>query len=484
MTIRSRLLLFLLPPMIAAILFISSALAYYWYQELLEGFRTRLRSAIVTSSAMIHPDEIPSSNAKINKNPRAFLSEALKEIQAELDITRLYIIQMKPDPRREEEGFPYLFHTVALSPSEPAQKPHVPTCAKSHLPFFTREVFITPIYKAKDGSKIMTGYAPILDAEEKVIAVVAADVNVKIIDKKLHEGLWMIALSSGMTMLLITTILFIIANKIAHPVQKLNNSALTIAGGGYGQQIQVKGPKEIAELSNTLSTMSECLYENINRLKENSLLKEKMYGEYECALFLQNHMLQKVIDECDNDAIGLKAISFFSRNPRGLLLDLPETSEKEALRIHLVEAKDKGFEEMYQLLTNYKLFKENPKNDLGEEFPFLQLSLDKEKQHMSVRSNQFIAPFVWSTKQQKLLDYKAKTFALEPGDFFFLSSSGLVSFFEGKEEIATLLVKVLKFFAEDGLEICVSMLQKELSFATKRKELLHDMHLLAFQLLY
>jgi hypothetical protein len=484
MTIRSRLLLFLLPPMIAAILFVSSALAYYWYQELLEGFQTRLRSAIVTSSALIHPDEIPIVENKKNKNPKNFLSKALKDIQAELDITHLYIIQMKPNLKQEESAFPYLFHSVALSPFEKAQEPHVPHFAQSHLPFFTHEVFITSVYKAKDGSKIMTGYAPILDAQENVVGVIAADISLKIIDKKLHEGLWMIALSSGMTILLITTILFIIANKIAHPVQKLNNSALAIAGGGYGQQIQVNGPKEIVELSNTLSTMSECLYENINRLKENSLLKEKMYGEYECALFLQNHMLQKVIDECEHDAIGLKAISFFSRNPRGLLLDLPQTDEKDQLLIHLVEAKDKGFEEMYQLLTNYKLFKENPQTNLGEEFPSLQLALHKETHQMSIRANQFLAPFIWSTKQQKLHEPKSTTFALEPGDLFFLSSSGLFHFFKGKEEIASILIKVLKFFAEDGLEICVGMLQKELSFATKRKELLHDMHLLAFQLLY
>jgi hypothetical protein len=484
MTIRSRLLLFLLPPMIAAILFVASTLSYYWYQELIEGFKTRLRSAIVTSSSMIHPDEIPTAETKKNKSPRAFLYDALKEIQEELDITHLYIIQMKPNINGKESGFPYLFHTVALSPIELAQEPLVPHFAQSRLPFFTREVFITPVYKGKDGSKIMTGYAPIIDTHENVIGVIAADVSVKIIDKKLHQGLWMIALSSGLTILLITTILFIIANKIAHPVQKLNNSALTIAGGQYGEQIQVKGPKEIEDLSNTLSTMSECLLENINRLKENSLLKEKMYGEYECALFLQNHMLQKVVDECENDAIGLKAISFFSRNPRGLLLDIPETAEKEEVKIHLVEAKEKGFEEMYELLTNYKLFKENPKNDLAEEFPFLQISLHKESHDLSFQSNQFLPPLIWSTKQQKLLDTKAKTITLEPGDLFFLPSSGLLKFFEGKEQVAELLIKVLKFFAEDGLEICVSMLQKELSFATKRKELLQDMHLLAFQLLY
>ena len=263
---------------------------------------------------------------------------------------------------------------------------------------------------------------PILDAQESVIGVVAADASVKIIDKKLHEGLWMIALSSGMTILIITTILFIIANKIAHPVQKLNNSALAIAGGGYGQQIQVKGPKEIVELSNTLSTMSECLYENINRLKENSLLKEKMYGEYECALFLQNHMLQKVIDECDTDAIGLKAISFFSRNPRGLLLDLPETEDQEQILIHLVEAKDKGFEEMYQLLTNYKLFKENPKTDLGDEFPFLQIFLLKEKHQMAIQSNQFLPPLSGPPNSKSFSIPKPKPLLLSRGT----SSSSLL----------------------------------------------------------
>ena len=63
--------------------------------------------------------------------------------------------------------------------------------------------------------------------------------------------------------------------------------------------------------------MSECLLENINRLTDNSLLRERMYGEYECSMLLQHMMLQKNIDDCSSDAVAVTSITFFSESPRG-----------------------------------------------------------------------------------------------------------------------------------------------------------------------
>ena len=53
----------------------------------------------------------------------------------------------------------------------------------------------------------------------------------------------------------------------------------------------------------------------------------------------------------------------------------------------------------------------------------------------------------------------------------------------GRHQCSELLAKVLKVFAQDGLETTASMLHKELAFATKRKVLAEDIHLLCFQIL-
>lgn len=291
--------------------------------------------------------------------------------------------------------------------------------------------------------------------------------------QKFHISLFIIILCAALAILLMIASLFIIANKISKPVQKLNNSALAIAAGQYGESIRVQGPKEIVELANTLNTMSECLHENINRLKENSLLRERMYGEYECAMLLQHMMLQKNIDDCRSDAVAVKSITFFSESPRGLLLDFPKPEQKDHFQIHMAEAEEEGFEGMYELLTQYKISRENPKH--------LSLLYDRTRSQLLCRGPRL--PLFWSLDNGRFIEPHENVIKLESGDFFFLFNRGLIHFYKEPQRVADLLAKVLKLFASDGLETTTAMLQKELTFATKRKELSEDIHLLCFQVL-
>lgn len=272
------------------------------------------------------------------------------------------------------------------------------------------------------------------------------------------------------TILFAIVSLFTIANKISRPVQKLNNSALAIAAGQYGESIEVNGPKEIVELANTLNTMSQCLYDNINRLKENSLLRERMYGEYECAMLLQHMMLQKNIDECRSDAVAVKTITFFSKEPRGFLVDFPKASLFE---IHLAEAEEEGFEGMYKMLTQYKLSKESQ--------PHTSLFFDRENQIFTIDGPHI--PLFWSLEQQKFLEAEKGEVKVSAGDYLFLFSQGLIRFYKGQKQIELFLSKILRIFSQDGLETTRTMLHKELAFATKRKDLEADIHLLCFQIL-
>ncbi len=288
---------------------------------------------------------------------------------------------------------------------------------------------------------------------------------------KFHISLFLIIGSALFTILIMVASLFIIANKISRPVQKLNNSALAIAAGQYGESIQVDGPREIVELANTLNTMSECLHENINRLKENSLLRERMYGEYECAMLLQHMMLQKNIDDCRSDAVAVKSITFFSESPRGLLLDFPKAGEN--FLIHMAEAEEEGFEGMYQLLTQYKLSKESQTHSA--------LLLDRNLSTLQIKGPH--TPIFWSHDDEKIVEPNNGMIKVESGDYLFLFNQGLLRFYKGHKQISEFLSKVLKVFASDGLETTSAMLQKELAFATKRKDLEEDIHLLCFQIL-
>jgi HAMP domain-containing protein len=297
-----------------------------------------------------------------------------------------------------------------------------------------------------------------------------------LIETKFQTSLFLILFSAGLTILVMVATLFMIANNISRPVQKLNNSALAIAAGHYGEPIQADGPREIAELANTLNTMSECLHENINRLKENSLVRERMYGEYECAMLLQHLMLQKNIDDCRSDAVAIKAITFFSDNPRGLLLDFPKSERPDLFQIHLAEAQEEGFEGMYQLLTQYKYSKESQDHT--------SLTLDRLAATLHCKgAKESGLPYLWSLCEQRFLPLTSIPVKVESGDLFFLCNDGLLHFYKDPQKITDLLAKVLKVFAQDGLETTASMLQKELAFATKRKDLAADIHLLCFQIL-
>lgn len=419
MKIRTRLLLFLLPTFIGSIALVSTLLAYNWYGEIVDGFKTRLKSAVMITAAMAPIEE-----------------EKMAQIRKDLRISHLYI---------------------------------VPADTLSSIP---KEVYISPIYKGAEG-KLMTGYAPIYDANKNATHLMAADISVDLIDEKFQESLLLILISAGLTSLAMVATLYFIANKISRPVQKLNNSALAIAAGQYGESIEAEGPKEIAELANTLNTMSECLHENINRLKENSILRERMYGEYECAMLLQHLMLQKNIDDCRSDATAVKSITLFSENPKGLLLDFPKSDTPYLFQIHMAEAEEEGFEGMYQLLTQYKFSKESQAHT--------SLLFSRSKSTLKCKGSQL--PLIWSLEEERFLLASNEEVKVESGDFFFLFNQGLLSFYKEPKKIADLIAKVLKIFAQDGLETTAAMLQKEIVFATKRKEIQEDIHLLCFQIL-
>jgi HAMP domain-containing protein len=302
-------------------------------------------------------------------------------------------------------------------------------------------------------------------ASEKLVGLIG---NVEKIDAIFQESLLPIALSIGVVLSVVWITMFVIANKISRPIQKLNNAALALAAGQYGESIAAEGPKEIVELAGTLNIMSECLLEHINRLKENAWLRERMYGEYECARLLQHMMLQKNIDDCRSDACAMHAITFFSDTPKGFLLKFPKPPKSNLFLIQLTEAEEEGLEGMYQLLTQGHLSQK-------------QTTVSFDKKTCSLQTQGQREPLIWSAQKKQWMRAEDE---LSPGDFFFLFNQALLRLYKSPQHLENVLAKVLKVFAQDGFKVTVAMLQKEISLSLKRKELPEDVHLLCFQMLY
>jgi hypothetical protein len=462
MKIRTRLMLCLLPTLIGSIALVVTLLSFRLHDEILDGFKTQLRSAAISTAAAFPKEEkdLEGIGKKLGLASLSFIP-----LDRELPKDPLYDAQLGLANLEDHQSNPSSMDRSSAILMQYGSRPD--SSNLSHSEALQNSPNLT--------ARRITETAAVYDVEGHQIGHIAASGPVDSMHKKFRESLLLVLFSGSCAILLLVATLYLIAGRIALPMQKLNNSALAIAAGHYGESAPIGGPKEVADLANTLNTMSECLLENIDRLKENALFRERMYGEYECAMLLQHMMLQKNIDECNSDAVAVKSFTLFSDSPRGLLLDFPTKAEKNNLfYIHMAEAEDTGFEGMYELLTQYKYSREIAKHTA--------LTFDRDSSILQSQGPHL--PLFWSLDGKKFIETQSSEVALKSGDFFFLFNDGLKQFLkEERRAIQDILMKVLKIFAQDGLETTFSMLQKELTFAAKRKELSEDIHLLCFQVL-
>lgn len=507
MTIRSRLLSLLLPVLTFLIGVLALFLYLNWSNEILNSFKNRLQSIVIATAPSITPDDIAWINDRLNKesleNDSHYqqIRQKLVQVKQELPIDNLYVVKIEPlkkdelsllnkesdlsdkifDKNQTQTTHKQVFLLDASqSDNGLANPPGDIDYSESdeNKIYFTKKSVVTPIYESrKTGERFMSAYAPILNDQGDVLALVGADMSVLEIESKLHNALLAIFTSALLTLLVVSTIVYLIAHRISKPVQQLNQAALDIAAGNYEADIHVQGPKEIVELANTFNTMSECLVEHISRLREGSLIRERMYGEYECGLLMQHYMLKKVIEDFKNPTIQMRLTSVnYSDIQKGLLLKINQ-EDPNNIQITWIEALEPGFEGIYELNKMANL----PTNQLNN-YPFIDCVFEKNDSTLHDRCNILFKPLIWSTKNSEFKTSKDNKIILSNKDMVFLYNSGLIEQFESEEKIEKWFLKVLRHFAEDGLEIMDTMLTNELNFLSKRENLKGNFQILSFQL--
>ncbi|GAB4237113.1 MAG: hypothetical protein Tsb0021_16950 [Chlamydiales bacterium] len=262
-----------------------------------------------------------------------------------------------------------------------------------------------------------------------------------------------------------------LSHKISLPIETLKRGAIAIASGRYGEKIEVTGPQEIQELAHTLNTLSECLEESIIRIKETSLAKERLYGEYECALLLQHRMLQEVIDKTKVPNLALRLIKVRSSSaPQGFFLGIEQ--EDQSITFTLSQAKEPGFKAMYELLYN--------RTDLEKKrFPVSYATLKGNQ--LDCHSHEMAPPVIWSFKRRDFTLVNDQQITIEKGDLIFFYNKGFAKQFQRHHFIQSWFGKALRHFAMENFDSFSTILTNELHFLANKQHITDDLYIIAIK---
>lgn len=278
-----------------------------------------------------------------------------------------------------------------------------------------------------------------------------------------------ILLVSAATLIAFALLILTLAYKISSPVNKLKDAALSIAAGEYGESVHVEGPPEVVELANTLNTMSQCLEEQIQCLRDNSLARERLYGEYECSRLLQQYLLQQEIERSKIPKFkGRTLRSSSAKQFEGIYLQIDQADDK--LQFLFSENREPGFEGMIELIKS----SQNPKDNYP---PRIVLNFHSNKNEMFSESYGMIEPIIWQTKTSTCSLLKGSV-RLQKGDFLILFNTSFAKLFSDPKHVQDWFAKVLRHFAEEGLDPVTTMLNNELNFLTNKHHINQDIHIL------
>lgn len=490
MKIRTRLFALLLPTMTLFVILISLFFFLNWKGEITDNFRDDLKSIVVTTADLLNPDEMTWIVDHVN-DPELQSSSIYKRnyqklhaLKEKLPVTSLYIVAIEPvkigepviidQPVSETNKIydgsnaEYSYRQIYLIDTEkdPSHSPYYDYSeSNEQLLYKTPKAFATSIYQAKGTDELfMSGFAPLMNSQQRVIALVGANLNIDLLDHMVHRAILLIILASLVTLLLVAIAVYLITNKISEPVQKLKEAALSLAAGEYEEKISVQGPREIVELANTYNTMRECLLEHINRLRDISYSREMLFGEQECALLLQHRMLDGVIDRFDDGRLVIKHVT----TPLNTLthgFKLSCESQGSSLNLTLVQSKDEGFEGIYHLIDQ----KDAAKGTLSLQFDF-------DRKTLSMSATQMPLGLYWSIQQGKFLP-DSQDFQFQIGDLVLFYNQELSDAFPTRAAIKEWVSKVLRQFGKDPVELLTSMLGSELNFWQKKQPMPRQAHL-------
>ncbi len=136
------------------------------------------------------------------------------------------------------------------------------------LDVFAGENVISNIYSADEWGSLVTGLAPILDADGTVIGVVGADISVDdVLNSTNSFGLMILLLVIAISVVVAVAITFYLRRSLGRPIAELTHVAKRIAKGEQDVSIQTQSLTEIGALADSFRDMIQSLKVQAHALK-------------------------------------------------------------------------------------------------------------------------------------------------------------------------------------------------------------------------
>jgi HAMP domain-containing protein len=141
-------------------------------------------------------------------------------------------------------------------------------------------------------------FAPIRDAQGRVVAMAGADVNITAIRQKTRWALFDVVFVGVVVLVAAGFVSLAVTRSLTRPLREIKNAALWIAAGYFQTRVEPRGAREINELANAL-----------NRLSAHLTVEEKRAASYRRELdgrrrrTVLHHVLADVA-ACSEGAVG------------------------------------------------------------------------------------------------------------------------------------------------------------------------------------
>jgi putative nucleotidyltransferase with HDIG domain len=114
----------------------------------------------------------------------------------------------------------------------------------------------------------LSGYAPVVDADGRTIAVLGVDMDAGRLDLARRVFYREVVILGGVSLLAACAIGFALARRVSGPVEQLTQGMRRVASGDFSGRVEVTGHDELAEMAVVFNEMAESLAEARRQLKE------------------------------------------------------------------------------------------------------------------------------------------------------------------------------------------------------------------------
>jgi adenylate cyclase len=177
-------------------------------------------------------------------------------LQRHPDIASIYLLAPTRTPTELRFLVDVVRHGIAGIPGEAYDASDVPLMLKG----FRQPVVEERVTRDRFGLTL-SGYAPVKNSQGQSVAVLGVDVNASVIDRIRLETFRDVAISFGITILLLGWLASIVGNHLREPVTRIMDATTAISGGELATRIGLTRNDELGLMSRHIDWMAGQLQE-------------------------------------------------------------------------------------------------------------------------------------------------------------------------------------------------------------------------------